>query len=202
MAKKLIAIDVDDVLAAAAPAFVAFSNERWDTHLTPEDFSEHWAEMWQVDLEETARRFDIYATSGLISTYKSMDAAKETLQELKKHYRLAVVTSRSLSLEAETVAWLKQEFGSLLDEVHFSGIYEAGLSNETAIQTKAAVFQRIGASYVVDDQLKHCLAAAEVGIPAVLFGDYKWNWQKTLPKLVRRCKDWAAVREYFDGRKD
>jgi uncharacterized HAD superfamily protein len=152
-----------------------------------------------VDLEETARRFDVYAASGLIKTYKSMDAAKETLEELKKRYRLAVVTSRSLSLEADTFAWLEQEFGGLLDEVHFSGIYEGGMSIDKVFQTKEAVFQRIGASYVVDDQLKHCLAAAEVGIPAVLFGDYKWNQQKTLPKLVTRCKDWAAVREYFDA---
>ena len=198
MSKKLIAIDVDDVLAAAAPALVAFSNERWGTHLTIDDVSEHWADMWQIDLSETARRFDAYVASGIIKTYESMDAARETLLTLKKRYRLAVVTSRSRSLEADTVAWLEQHFAGVFSEVHFSGIYEAGLSEETVLHTKAAVFQRIGASYVVDDQLKHCLAAAEVGIPTVLFGDYKWNRQKTLPKLVTRCKDWATVREYFD----
>lgn len=37
MSKKVIAVDLDDVLSASAPAYVKFSNERWETNLTVED---------------------------------------------------------------------------------------------------------------------------------------------------------------------
>jgi hypothetical protein len=50
---------------------------------------------------------------------------------------------------------------------------------------------------VVDGQFKHCLAAAEQGIEAVLFGDYKWSQAHVLPGLITWRKDWPQTREYF-----
>lgn len=52
----------------------------------------------------------------------------------------------------------------------------------------------------IDDQLKHCQAAASLGIKAVLLGDYPWNRTEKLPSGVTRCKDWPAVLEYFNER--
>ena len=52
MRRLRIAIDIDDVLAENAIGFVAFSNERWGTRLSVDDYSEHWSEMWRVDSEE------------------------------------------------------------------------------------------------------------------------------------------------------
>ena len=43
MGRKVIAIDLDDVLAAHVESFVAFSNERYGTSLQVDDYSDHWA---------------------------------------------------------------------------------------------------------------------------------------------------------------
>jgi hypothetical protein len=50
----------------------------------------------------------------------------------------------------------------------------------------------------IDDQPKHCVAAADIGIKALLFGEYSWNRTDTLPVGVARVKDWVAVLQYFD----
>ena len=63
--------------------------------------------------------------------------------------------------------------------------------------TKAEICAEIGADYLVDDQPKHCLAAAKAGIKTILFGDYKWNRDtKLMPNMVR-AKNWQEVLEYF-----
>lgn len=49
MKRLTIAVDIDDVLADNAAGFVTFSNERWGTNLTPDDYGEHWVKVWQVD---------------------------------------------------------------------------------------------------------------------------------------------------------
>lgn len=37
---KTIAVDLDDVLSASVPGFVAYSNKRWGTTLTLDDYDE------------------------------------------------------------------------------------------------------------------------------------------------------------------
>lgn len=61
------------------------------------------------------------------------------------------------------------------------------------------VLVEIKADFVVDDQLKHCTAAVEQGIPTILFGNYRWNQAEELPKGVTRCKNWQEVAGYFDA---
>ena len=53
MTKRLtIAVDIDDVLARQVEGLVTFSNQRWGTVLTVDDYDEDWGVMWGVDLEE------------------------------------------------------------------------------------------------------------------------------------------------------
>ena len=42
-------------------------------------------------------------------------------------------------------------------------------------------------------EMKHCLAVAETGRRALLFGDYNWNKQTVLSAGVERVVDWAEV---------
>ena len=130
MSKKIVAVDIDDVLAANAEGFVAFSNERWGTNLRPADYSEHWAEVWKVDEAEAHHRSTELHTSGTIGKYEHFPAALPVLKALARNHHLVVVTPR----------------------------------------------RRI----ISDDQLKHCLAAAEVGIQAILFGQSPKICQKVL----------------------
>ena len=52
---------------------------------------------------------------------------------------------------------------------------------------------------MIDDQPKHCLSAAECGVEALLFGNYRWNQLADLPDRVTRVQDWEEVERYFGG---
>lgn len=198
---KTIAVDVDDVLALAAKDFIAFTNARWGTTLTVDDFDEHWAKVWQVDHAEELKRKDEYISSGTIKNYDHFPDAVEVLNKLKKNYKLVVLTSRIKILNKDTRDWIDKYFTDIFSEIHFSGIWDDPnkLSSEKIHYTKAEVFNKICADYLIDDQLKHCIAVAEAGMPALLFGDYKWNQiEGPLPKNITRAKDWLEVLTYFD----
>lgn len=200
MEKPIIAIDCDDVLAASAEAFLAFSNERWGTRLTIEDIDEDWSKMWQIDESETEERAKEYHASGIISQYKYYDDALPVLEWLAQKYRLVVATSRNSSINAETIAWIEEHYKGIFTDIYFSGIYDDYSKLDTAHTfTKTDLLQKIGASYLIDDQQKHCNSAAKAGIRAVLFGDYPWTNVHALPSGVTRCLNWQEVREYFDG---
>lgn len=201
--KETIAIDIDDVIAANAQGFVKFSNERWGTNLTVDDYDEHWAKVWDVDEVETARRAIELHESGAIGSYTPLPRAEVILRHLHENYNIIAVTSRRLLIESETHVWLATHFAGVIDDVHFAGFYD----DITKIphgrtQTKKDILLEIGAKYFIDDQLKHCLAAAEAGINVVLFGDYSWNQLSTLPSQMTRCSTWEGVATYFDGRKN
>lgn len=200
MTKPIIAIDIDDVLADSAEGFLAFSNERWNTRLTLEDYSEHWAEMWQVNLEEAKLRGTTWFESGGTRRFRHKPMAAEVLQELAKRYVLLATTSRRRIIQQDTADWLAERYPDIFTAVHHAGIFDdPDHGVEAILVTKADLYIDLGVNYVIDDQLKHCLAAADLGVPAILFGDYPWNQTDGLPSGVTRAANWQAVKDYFDG---
>lgn len=199
MSKKTIAIDIDDVLSANAAGFIAYSNLQWGTNLKEEDYDEHWAKLWGTDHAETQRRAVNFHLSGVVGQYEHDPTALPILEELAKEYRLVITTSRRKELVLETTQWLNKYFNGIFEEIHYAGMWdEFNESSHTA--TKAELCREIGADYLIDDQPKHCIGAAEADIPALLFGEYTWNKDVQLPDNVTRVKDWQAVKEYFDER--
>lgn len=198
--KGIIAVDLDDVLAASAQGFVGFSNKRWGTNLTIEDFSEHWGEMWQVDHEEYVARSKVVYKSRTILDFAKVDRALEVLKELSKKYKLVITTSRVRAIQEDTHLWLSRHYEGLFEEVHLAGFYDT-ISENSHKMTKAELCKSIGADFLIDDQPKHCLAAADAGVSSILFGNYPWNRNVgRLPKGVVRAKNWQEVLEFFDGK--
>lgn len=196
---KTIAVDIDDVLAISARALVEFSNARWGTHLTVEDYDEDWAKMWGVDHAEESRRSDVWHTSGGIVQKQPREEGLKVLKELAKSYKLVVATSRRKIIQKDTEDWITKHFGGIFSAVHFSGIWDAR-TPQSHMQTKAQMCADIGADYLIDDQVKHCVGAAENGVQALLFGDYAWNRSAVLSAGVTRVNDWQAVGDFFNGR--
>jgi uncharacterized HAD superfamily protein len=201
MLRPTIAVDIDDVLSANAEGFVAFSNRRYGLQLVPENYSEDWRQVWQVDLAEAEQRANDFHESGVVSDYLAIAGAQSVLQSLKAEYRLIAVTSRQNRIAGRTLDWLDKHYSDIFENVLFAGIFDSKVHDAGMLKrTKVDVLQQHRASYLIDDQLKHCLAAAQAGIPSVLFGDYRWNQADSLPEGVTRCSGWAAVEEYFRGR--
>lgn len=198
--RKTIAVDIDDVLSASAEGFAAYSNKQWGTNLTADDYSEEWAVVWGVPLEEAVKRAVVFHESGAVGDYRHHAQALPVLQKLRKKYDLVVVTSRRSVLKPETDVWLQHYFPDMFKAVHYAGMWDGEHDPLHALkQSKAAICQSLGAQYLIDDQPKHCVGVAACGIDALLFGDYQWNRTEALPKGVTRVADWAAVEEYFDG---
>ncbi len=199
MSKKIIAVDVDDVLAANAQGFIEFSNRQWGGDLTVEDFQEDFSQMWGVSNEEVTKRMNEYAELGIAADYAYFKDSVSTVERLSQKYDLIVVTSRRSLLKDLTKTWLDKHFGGVFKEVRHSGFFD-NLEDRSYHETKAEICKEIGADYLIDDQPKHCFAVAEAGIQALLFGDYIWNKKiKELPPRVTRVANWQKVEEYFNG---
>lgn len=199
MSKKVIAVDVDDVLAVGAQGFIDFSNQKWGTKLTIEEYDERWARMWGVDHAEEIRRANIVYAERVIRSFKALEEARDVLMNLKQSYRLVIATSRVRKIQADTEEWITDNFGDIFEEVHFAGFYD-DLKPGSHKHTKAELLQSIGADYIVDDHPKHCVAAAKAGVRAILFGEYPWNRDTELLPNMARALDWHEVERYFDGR--
>lgn len=198
--KRIIAVDIDDVLSLHAEAFVEYSNRTFHTKFNVDDYDEHWADLWGIDNEELERRVQAYHDSGVMEAYQPRDGAISVLKRLTLDYSLIVITSRKTAMTEITTAWLTRHYPDIFSSVHHAGMWD--IVDESSVHaTKAKLSKELGASFIIDDQLKHCVESAEIGIKALLFGDYKWNHTDSLPLGVTRCKDWAEVEEYFYGSK-
>jgi 5'(3')-deoxyribonucleotidase len=195
--KPIIAIDIDDVLAANAAGFVEWSNSKFGTHLTPNDYQEHWAEMWKIERAEAEKRAHEFHESDHVSTYKVIPNALEALERLKTRFTLILITSRRLSIEKLTREWIDKNYPDIFSDYIFCGFYDTRGASGLKL-TKAELAKGIKADYLIDDQLKHIEAAAQVGIKGLLFGDYSWNKKDQLSANVTRVKDWSEILRYFN----
>lgn len=197
MSKPVIAIDIDEVLADYAAEFVLISNNLWGTNFKVEDYHEDWPTLWGVDLDEAVARGQVMLEDRMHERLRHSDEAAEVLSRLADDYRLIVLTARNIGAKDLTLAWLERHYPMISpDSVNFAGIWD-NPKPDAARQTKGSIAKSLGVDYLIDDQLKHCLAADEHGIKALLFGDYGWNQADTLPAGVTRVHNWHAVEEYF-----
>lgn len=203
MSRQIIAVDIDDVLADNAEGFIAFTNQQWGMNLTSENYNEGWYSVWGVGREEGLRRAELFHASGTVGRYTHNDAALPVLQYLSGQYDLIIITSRRVVIRQETVEWIHAHYpGIFRDEsIHFAGIWDGPYDKQRINRTKADLCRDLHVNYLIDDQLKHCTAAAKHGIGALLYGNYTWNAADQLDDNVTRVDSWAEVKEFFDAQR-
>lgn len=196
MKSRIIAVDVDDVIAISAQGFVEFSNKAWGTRLTVEDYDERWAKMWGVDHHEGVRRADAIYKSTIFDDFAHFEESKDALIKLSKKYKLIVTTSRAKQARETTEKWIEKKFPNIFSEIHLTGFYDE-IKEDSHTHTKANICKELGVEWLIDDHPKHCFACAKVGVKSLMFGDYSWNRHVKLKEGITRVKDWEAVGEYF-----
>ena len=199
MSRLRVAVDIDEVLADQAAAFVQYSNQQWGLGLDVSGYTEQWSHVWGVDSEEVLVRRDKMFKDGVYQRLLPVDGAVDVLRHLAQRFDLCVVTSRYIELQRDTRVWLEAHYPDIFSEqaIHFSGIWDS-VGNMTHTLTKAETLRRLGVDFLIDDQLKHCIGASEIGVRSVLFGGYAWNQGGYDRDTITRCLNWGAVREYFD----
>ncbi len=202
--KQTIAVDIDDVLAATAPGFIEFSNKRWKMDLTIDDYDENWMRVWGVDAKELVARTAIIKNEFWQSVQHS-EEARPVLKRLADKYKLVITTSRRREVNKPTKDWIDKYFGGIFKEIHHSGIYDVDkhdleLYQKATRATKAELCKEIGADYLIDDHIKHCLGADAVGVVAILFGDYHWSRGVEIPDSIICLRSWKEIGKYFADR--
>lgn len=197
--RRKIAIDIDEVLSQSAPKIVEYSNNRWGTSLSVDEYIDHWAQMWGVDLDETKRRADEIYRSDIFLSCIPTPFSTDAVRRLAENHDLIVVTARTKLSINDTYVWLNRYFPGIFPEenVHFAGIWDEVDDNSINL-TKGELVKRLEVDYIIDDQVRHCLGAARQGVEALLFGDYSWNQLDPLPNNICRVNDWNGVLRFFD----
>lgn len=202
MKKQLIAVDLDDTLAASAKGLIGYSNQKWNLQLTLDHYSENWAEMWGVSLEEAIRRGEDFHKSDSIAWYQAI-ANKAVLKRLSARYDLVVLTSRRVVLRDVTTSWIARNYPDIFANVHFAGIWDDVNADDALARlahTKAEICRLLNVDILIDDQPKHCMGAAQAGIRSILFGDYPWNRDNTIGhENLSRALTWADMERVLHG---
>jgi 5'(3')-deoxyribonucleotidase len=202
--KQTIAVDLDDVLSINIPAFVEFSNSRWGMSLTVDSYEENWMRTWNVDSAGLAERTEVIKNE-FWHTLAHSGEAVPVLKDLSAAYRLVITTSRRKEVSKVTKDWVNKYFEGIFEEIHHAGIFDnykgdSDYWSQAAKATKARLCQEIGADYLIDDHIKHCVGADAIGVKAILFGHYPWNRDLNIPGTITRVKNWNEVGKYFAKR--
>lgn len=195
MKKRVIAVDIDEVLAAHNIALVAYHNARYGSRHTLKDYvTEHWSQVWGTDREETNRRAIEFHESGAHARLAVVTGSLEALNHLKSRFDLIAVTVRRRMIVESTRHWIDKNFPGIFQDIRFVHAWD-----DPDAPSKAEVCAEINAEWLIDDSIKHCGLMAETGRIGIVFGDYPWNQMDELPEGVIRLKDWEEVRVYFDA---
>ena len=195
--KSIIAVDIDDVLAAEAEFVVAYTNEHWGGSYTMEDYTEAWNLFWGVDVDEVERRAEILHRPGIVSQYRVMPGSRDVLERLKETYELIVVTSRRQRVEQETQQWLDKRFPDIFSKLILTGFWDDPSIEYRHLLSKGSLLNDHRVAYVIDDQQKHCISATDHGIKAILYGNLSDNQHAEAREGMAHLEVWRAVAEYF-----
>lgn len=199
--KKIIAIDIDDVLASSTDLIRVFANRATGLNLEPHHYAvpgPYWSYYGHVletngitDKAEQKRILDDWISHH--SEAEPVQGAIDALRALAKRFSIVLITARDPKIRGDTEYWLKKHFDGLYNDLHVIGNFKV----IDKPKSKGQVCAEIGASWLIDDNPEHCLSAIQHSVETVLFGEYGWHYDA--PKHLTKCKDWLAVLEYFDG---
>lgn len=198
--KPIIAVDIDNVLANTAESFAQYSNRTWGTNISESDFGEDFTRVWGVTYSEALRRLDEIYETDIFLSISPKEGAKDVIMSLRSSYDLVVLTSRRKSSSVHSRYWIEAHYPGCFSEVYFSGIYDKNLEDHSVVNlTKGEMLKQIGASYLIDDEPKHCISAAALGVPSVLFQP-RANSTQIDTSLITTLNSWSDVGRFYYAR--
>ena len=198
--QKMIAVDIDDVLALSVDKFIEWSDKNFGTNIKFDEYIEDWSKLWGISQAKTNKRVEKMYAQNVHDDFLHIEEAAAVLEKLKKNYHLVITTARRKDGQAQTRRWIEKHYTQIFKDIHFAGIWDE-ITENSPTATKAKLCKELGVDYLIDDQVKHCIAADSVGVKALLFGDYPWNRGVSLPSNIIRVANWQEVDEYFAKQK-
>jgi len=188
----IIAIDLDDVLAASLIEFMDFHNKNYGTKLKKKDFTAYYlTEIMDISREEENKRVGLFDKSEHSNNIKPIDGSQKAISSLNKKHKLIIVTSRPEGLEKKTRECLLKYIPEI-KEIYFIRKDYTGHK-----KTKAEVCKEIKADVIIEDNLGYALECANAGIKVFLM-DYPWTKTKEKNKRVIRVRSWGDILRRID----
>lgn len=188
--KKVIAVDIDEVLADFLSYFVYFHNLMYKTSASKEDMKKYYLhEVFDVDRDEMSMRYLEFKALHLLERLEPVKGAKEGISKLfEMGYEPHLVTARPQVIEKETKKWLSIHFKDVDLPIHFTH----PMTGRVYHRKKSEICREIGAEVLIDDHIENALDCAENGIKVFLM-DAPWNKTEDLPENVIRVKSWKEI---------
>lgn len=185
---KVIAVDIDEVLAEFMSYFVYFHNLMYKTSTKKEEVEDYYLhKIFNTDRDEMHIRYEEFRTFRLLERLKPVKGATQGIKKLiEMGFTPKLLTARPKDIEKETRKWLN---------IHFKGIelplYFARDTQDRFIN-KSVVCKAIGAKIIIEDHIDNAIDCAENGITVYLM-DAPWNQTGSLPENVIRVKSWKEI---------
>ena len=197
--RKIVAIDIDDVVAATSEAVRVWANHKLGATLTSEDYFITDGGYWNY-YEEVWKRHGLEGRLSLEGFLKSTDRdqshvsvvqdAQRVIAHLKKNYTVIFITARRPINKESTRRWLDEH----IDAVIPLYLSMNPFSNEAA-QSKRQICAELGVDLLIDDNVDNCESAEQHGVNSIVFGNYGWN--VNAPASATRCLTWRDVEAYL-----
>lgn len=190
--KKVVAVDIDEVLAGFIDYFIEYHNLTYKTEVSKDKvstFDIH--EIFGLTKEEAMVRMVKFGKEGHNVRIKPVPGAVEGVDALiKKGYELHLVTARPSAIRPETEEWIERYFPKKFTGLH--NAFNSYIHEEGSKKKKWEICKEIGAVIHIDDFLSNALGCAENGIKTFLM-DAPWNQADDLPEGVIRVKSWKEI---------
>lgn len=188
--KKIIGVDLDDVLLDFNANLCKFYNKKFNTSLKRENIiSFELAEIWGCTVEEARKIVADFYKSDQHKGALPIKEAPSVIKKLSKNRELYIISARPEYLRKETTEWLNKHYGSVFNGVHLISQYHN--NGDTTKKTKAEVCDELGVEIFIDDSLDNANSIAN-DKRTVLLLDTPWN-QGKLNKNIKRVYSWKEI---------
>lgn len=191
---KIIAVDLDEVLAETAHALLKSKWHRiagkWIT----------WSELssynlWEIPKLNISKKASVWVYlffliwAWLWNKITPVNGAKTKLKEFKKKwYEFHVVTARHFILRFATWIWLYKNYKHIFNSIEFANFF-------TRFSTKKSeICKKIWATIIIEDNLENAIDCVKEWIKVYLL-DKPWNqhYNKKIHKWIIKVQDWNEI---------
>lgn len=190
--RKVIGVDLDEVVVASYPAMCALHSRLTGRQHTIEDCVTHdLCRLWGVDMPYLVRLLHQHLTSHAVHPDTFLKGAKRGVQELSKRFGVAIVTARDVCFETATLA----QVAALECDIHAVHLCTDASGYTTS---KSQICLEHGYLGLVDDNASAVNDCIRVGLGGFVFGNYPWNRNYPVIPSATRVNNWHDLLEAID----
>jgi len=187
--KKIITIDLDNVLAKTTEAFLEYYAKHYGKEIDINEIKyAYFNDNEQFDAIDTLEEWRrVYRYFMWNTNFEVIPGAREGVKVLhERWYILHILTWRNQDQEVLTYTWVEENFPGIFEDIHFS---HAKTEKEVS---KWELCKSLWAILHIDDFLDFSTSVAEQWILVYLF-DRPRNQDNTIHPLITRIAWWEEV---------